>query len=75
MEKSERNGKKFLRKCSIIKKMSIRYKEKMTEMKMDRQHFCMGCMHPLREQGNCPFCDFLPEKYKALLSKNCHIPL
>ena len=37
----------------------------MTEMKMDRQHFCMGCMHPLREQGNCPFCDFLPEKYKA----------
>lgn len=45
--------------------MSIRYKEKMTEMKMDRQHFCMGCMHPLREQGNCPFCDFLPEKYKA----------
>lgn len=64
MEKSERNGKKFLRKCSIIKKMSIRYKEKMTEMKMDRQHFCMGCMHPLREQGNCPFCDFLPENTK-----------
>lgn len=34
-------------------------------MKMNKQHFCMGCMRPLNAQGSCSFCDFSLEEYNT----------